>query len=555
MFRRTVLLFIFAVAIGPASSSRLFAQGNIGFENGNFDNWEFAVGSIETNGKITTYPSIAVPGSFTILKNDGSDLKDNYGKFPVFSPNGSKYSVKLGNELYGNTVQQMSYTITVPPTGSSSIVFDYAVVLENPGHEPYQQPRFTVKVYNVTDDKYLTCPSFDFISSVNLPGFKYNSDGVFFKDWSSASINLTGLNNKKIRLEFTVNHCPFGEHAGYAYIDINENISTPVGGNNFCKNQSNITLSGPPGFANYSWSTGDLKTPLGTGQFLTIQPPADATKLALTVTPYNGLGCPDTFYFDVNGINSDFNFVATDAIISCPGTSVDLTAPSITSGSSPGLTFDYLTDSFELLSGPSRITANGLYYIRAKNAGGCSNLLPVKVTFELPQLQIIVPPPVKFPETVDLSATFSKQQGVSYYYYTDEAASEPLVDFTAIATTGKYYVKAETADGCINIQPVSVTVSPPDPFTVTAPNTFTPNNDGVNDTFTILLTGYIKFNGLKIYNRNGNLIFKTSDAAQFWDGTYNGRPVPSGTYYWIFDGYDNYYRKKVTGSSFITVIR
>ena len=532
-----------------------FAQHNIGFENGTFDNWDFAVGNIQKDGKITTFPSIAVPGSFTILKNDQSGPKDNYGKFSIFSPNGSKYCVKLGNELYGNTVQQMSYTLTIPPIGSSNIIFNYAVVLENPGHEPYQQPRFTVKIYNVTDDKYLDCPAFDFISSSSLPGFKYNSDGVFYKDWSSASINLSGLNNKKVRLEFTVNHCPFGEHAGYAYIDVDENISTPVQGNNYCINQAAVNLSGPPGFATYSWSTADLKTTLGTGQHLTIPPPPDKTKLALTVSPFDGLGCSDTYYFDMNSINSDLDFSVIDEIVGCPGSAVDLTRPDVILSSSPNLTFEYLNESFELLPAPKNITQAGIYYVSAKNPAGCTNLLPVKISFGIPDLTLSILPAVEFPATVDLTKSFTRKPDVSYSYYNDKNATSPLPNFEAVEKSGIYYIKAETSFGCVNIQPINVTITAPKQTLTLIPNTFTPNNDGVNDYLTVPFNRSITLSSFSVYNRNGTLIFNTTDPTHLWDGTYNGRPVSAGVYYWVFKGYDKYYLKNIEKSSFITLIR
>nr|WP_294948706.1 gliding motility-associated C-terminal domain-containing protein [uncultured Mucilaginibacter sp.] len=555
MINKTCALIIRLFAIILFASAQAFAQENIGFEKGNFDNWDFGVGSIAVSGDMTIYDSFAVPGSFTMLENDKSGRKDEYGKFSVFSPNGGKYSVMLGNTVFGNGVQQMSYRFTVPPSGINSIIFDYAVVLVSPGHEPKQQPRFTVKIYNVTDEKYINCPSFDFAFLTNLPGFKFANDSVVVKDWASASINLKGLNNKDIRLEFTVNHCPFKHHFGYAYIDVHEDIGEPIKGNYYCPEQAAITLSAPPGFASYSWYTSDFKTLLHTGQNLTIPPPPNLTQLAVTVTPYNGVGCPDTLYTTVHASNSEYKFVAKQEIIGCPGSAVDLTQASVTAGSSPGLKFEYLTEAFELLSSPYDITQSGLYYIRATNAGGCSNLLPVKITFGLPELNIINPPTAVYPETVDLSKSFTPEQGVAYGYYIDAGTTIPLANFKALDRSGTYFIKAESAEGCVNVQPVTVTVQPPKPFTLTVPNTFTPNGDGINDQFRIALEGYISFNGLKVYNRNGGLMFRTTNSTQFWDGTYNGHQAPAGTYYWVFEGFDEYYHKKVNESSFITLLR
>lgn len=60
------------------------------------------------------------------------------------------------------------------------------------------------------------------------------------------------------------------------------------------------------------------------------------------------------------------------------------------------------------------------------------------------------------------------------------------------------------------------------------PNIFTPEGDG-NSLFAPVLTGVIEFE-MWIYNRYGTLIFHSFDANTPWDGTYDGRPCPSGSY-------------------------
>ncbi|CAN5518812.1 hypothetical protein BH11BAC2_BH11BAC2_23030 [soil metagenome] len=61
------------------------------------------------------------------------------------------------------------------------------------------------------------------------------------------------------------------------------------------------------------------------------------------------------------------------------------------------------------------------------------------------------------------------------------------------------------------------------------PNTFTPNGDGLNDTFGIAGEAVQNFQ-LQIYNRWGQMIFETSNPNQRWDGTFRGKLVPEGCY-------------------------
>ena len=66
------------------------------------------------------------------------------------------------------------------------------------------------------------------------------------------------------------------------------------------------------------------------------------------------------------------------------------------------------------------------------------------------------------------------------------------------------------------------------------PNTFTPNGDGLNETFGAKGEGIGWFD-MQIYDRWGNLVFRTSNINQQWDGTLNKQKAPEGAYvYKIF---------------------
>ncbi|HVM87872.1 MAG TPA: gliding motility-associated C-terminal domain-containing protein [Puia sp.] len=68
---------------------------------------------------------------------------------------------------------------------------------------------------------------------------------------------------------------------------------------------------------------------------------------------------------------------------------------------------------------------------------------------------------------------------------------------------------------------------------LTLPDAFTPNGDGVNETFRPLhpcnMTNYY----MKIFNRYGQLIFESSNLMKGWDGTYGGIKADSGAYIWM----------------------
>lgn len=70
---------------------------------------------------------------------------------------------------------------------------------------------------------------------------------------------------------------------------------------------------------------------------------------------------------------------------------------------------------------------------------------------------------------------------------------------------------------------------------ITIPNTFTPNGDGINDTWYVEALDTYPESTTQVFNRYGMEVFKSKGYSKPWDGKYNGQPVPTGTYYYIID--------------------
>ncbi|MEO1258363.1 MAG: gliding motility-associated C-terminal domain-containing protein [Bacteroidota bacterium] len=66
-------------------------------------------------------------------------------------------------------------------------------------------------------------------------------------------------------------------------------------------------------------------------------------------------------------------------------------------------------------------------------------------------------------------------------------------------------------------------------------NGFSPNDDGINETFTIENIEKFPDSDLSIYNRWGNLVFNTVGYQNDWGGLYEGRPLPDGTYFYYLN--------------------
>ncbi|HUX97232.1 MAG TPA: gliding motility-associated C-terminal domain-containing protein [Bacteroidales bacterium] len=71
------------------------------------------------------------------------------------------------------------------------------------------------------------------------------------------------------------------------------------------------------------------------------------------------------------------------------------------------------------------------------------------------------------------------------------------------------------------------------------PNVFTPNGDDINDRLVAKTSGLVEKIDFKLFNRNGLLIFSTDKPKIDWDGTYKGKIVSPGVYFYQCDVYEN----------------
>ena len=94
-----------------------------------------------------------------------------------------------------------------------------------------------------------------------------------------------------------------------------------------------------------------------------------------------------------------------------------------------------------------------------------------------------------------------------------------------------YRLTVTDVRGCVSSDTTMVKVAPK----LVVPNTFTPNNDGVNDTWNI--TGLIAYTDalVDIYTRYGQKVYHSVGYDKPWDGLFNGKQLPTGVYYYVID--------------------
>jgi len=129
--------------------------------------------------------------------------------------------------------------------------------------------------------------------------------------------------------------------------------------------------------------------------------------------------------------------------------------------------------------------------------------------------------------------------GGDYYQWlpADGLNNPNIPDPVAILNnTIQYVLTATTSFGCPTYDTILIKAyKGPDIY---VPSAFSPDGNGVNDTFHPVAVGLTTINYFEIFNRLGQKVFSSQQIGQGWDGKLNGKPQPVGTYVWIIKGQD-----------------
>ena len=171
------------------------------------------------------------------------------------------------------------------------------------------------------------------------------------------------------------------------------------------------------------------------------------------------------------------------------------------------------------------VTSSGIYKVTVGNEYHCVASDSVKI------LEVGMPPGNFFSkndsvcnaEPIDIfpDKTFNK-----YLWSTGSTNS-----FIKVNQPGIYWLKATDNNSCTGIDSIHIFSKNCDAYFF-IPNAFTPNRDGLNDFFKPVINGEIEQYELAIYNRFGQLIFKTKSISQSWDATQKGLPLDAGIFIW-----------------------
>jgi gliding motility-associated-like protein len=182
------------------------------------------------------------------------------------------------------------------------------------------------------------------------------------------------------------------------------------------------------------------------------------------------------------------------------------------------------------------------YTVQIKDANNCINAIGITVgNTPIPILQVFAgrDTEVVIRQPLQLNAIDVNNIGyVSYVWSPSFGLNRPDIKSpTAILEKDyAYEVIATTVDGCITKDSIKIKVTYTSEIYV--PTAFTPNGDGLNDLLRPKLIGIKELKYFAVYNRYGELIYKSANENQGWDGFIKGKAQNTGAYVWMAEAVD-----------------
>jgi large repetitive protein len=484
----------------------------------------------------------AVKNIVTMTATDPTTCTSSDGSIKVVAPSGSTYSLNAG-PYQGNG----NFTALGPGSYHVSVI-------QSTGCDT----SFTVKLTSpiITDADYTTTPSgcttaTGTISIINVVGgsapYVYELNGT--SQTSNTFVNLPiGTYNVKVsdasdpNCYYTVNTIIVGPDDPYtSFTTTNSDCSTSNG---------SLIATTVGSAAPYSYQLSPVAG-VQAGNTFTALP---SGTYQLTTVAANG--CSSVLTAVISEKNPVTSIEVSASDVDCAGSaSGSATVTSVSGGTAP---YQYAIDGGSYQAGTTFSgISSGSHSIKVKDAKGCTyeTEFAVNATTTITcnaGENMMVYPLTDMPMSGTASAgtpTWSPTVGLS-----DPNSFTPVVNLdnhTSSLQVIPYIMTVTTASGCTCSDTVIVSVVP---SILPVTNTFTPNSDGLNDTWEIPRIEYYDSCVVDVFTRWGQRVFHSEgyEVGDEWDGTYLGLPVPPATYYFLINlntkipGFQDIYGGRVT---------
>ncbi len=293
---------------------------------------------------------------------------------------------------------------------------------------------------------------------------------------------------------------------------------TPASCNSFSNDGSiDVTVSGAQGKVSYSWSNGSAEkniSGLGVGYY--------------ELSVIDGKSCSTSESFEVSAITTIKANAGADTSV-CEGTVFRLNGSGGT---------DILWEPSEGLSNPTiynpevMINKDTEYTLRVEGVDDCYDIDTIRIKV-FPFMGLSAGKDTAVLENQEVVIATTGGPYVDYTWLPETGIDNPASGTVTIfpTRTTMYIVQATDENGCVNSDTILISIVE----NLKIYNSFSPNNDGVNDFWDIDNASSYPDITVEVYTRWGERIFSSvgySDDKR-WNGRYKGTDVPIGTYYYV----------------------
>lgn len=444
----TILLFlqvhVFA-QIQPACPNANFAMGG-------FNNWSCFTGTFANPFAVTG----SVSGRHSLISTPGVDPFSCGGLQMI--PSGSFISARLGNSNTGAEAEAMRFSIPVT-IDNALLIVKYAAVLEDPGHSPADQPRFTFQILDQLNNPInSSCGVYDVYGGQAGQNFQV-CNGVSWLNWSTAAIDLSAYIGQTIQVEFQTRDCNQSGHFGYAYVTM---TCQPLKLNlQYCQGNNTATISAPPGFSSYLWSNG------ATTPSITVPNPTAGTIYTCQLTTITNSGtCTVNVQVEVQPTVVTPNYTYTQ---NCGSLNLQFTNASTVNNSNTIVAnlWNFGDGTTSTQANPNHTYATpGVYNVRLISfaSSGCKDTIIQQVTVKsIPTADFTAPNTCVLDSIhfTNSSTDLIGQQMTYAWDFGDGSAISTLPDPSHVYTDDGVYtvsLTATNADGCDNTRTLNVTI-------------------------------------------------------------------------------------------------
>jgi gliding motility-associated-like protein len=288
-------------------------------------------------------------------------------------------------------------------------------------------------------------------------------------------------------------------------VTVNNSPQIDLGGDqSFCFGDS-LLLDPGPGFSSYAWNTGS-----NSGKIV-VKEKGEYSVIASTAD-----GCRSLDTVRVNEVFANPVVILDKNPMLCEGSFRELNAGDF--------------NKYQWNTGENtqtiKVNQSGFYFVSVTDLHGCTGS-------DTTEIKPLIPLPGKFlpPDTAVCSYGSIQISSANHYlsYLWNNQATTPNL---TIAKPGTYWF--EVVDNNNGVGRDSIQIFLKDCMAgFYIPNSFSPNGDGMNDNFKPLLFGEVLHYEFTIYNRFGEIVFRTNKVTDSWNGKYKTNPQNSNVFIWV----------------------